>query len=224
MSIRNALFETCGTRINKQQSDAVFGEGNFEGFLAIPKLIDLYNSYLNGVDCFDQTRAHWHIQREHIKSWKALFSWCLDVAVINAYKLSASGQKDYPNTRAATQLTFRRLLYMQLFEQSEHNYVKKSLNLPPYIDCIKAVEPTRHCLYKSHSLAICKSCSFLGRTAARVAKRKALEDLGPNTTRHGQRRAQARRTRFKCERCGLPIREQCERDHRAAVLRKIDCI
>lgn len=102
-------------RMNKQQGDAVFGEGNFEGFLAIPQLIDLYNHFMNGVDRFDQTRTQWHIQREHLKSWKALFAWCLDVAVINAYKLLASGQCDYPNTRAATQHAFRRQLDFQLF-------------------------------------------------------------------------------------------------------------
>ena len=144
--------------------------------------------------------------------------------MINAYKLPATGQEDYPNTRASSQCAFRQQLYIQLFQHSQHNYVKKSKKPPPYIECIKAVEPSLHRLYNSHIQASCRSCSFLGRTATTVRKRKALQDLSPNTTLNGQRRAKAPRTRMKCEKCEIAVCEECEEDHRAEVLRKIHCI
>lgn len=102
--------------------------GNLEAYLIIPKLSDIYNSHMNEVDYFDQVRALWTIQREPFKSWKSLFAWCLDVTVINACELSARDQQEYLDIRIVTQDAFGRELYTQLFQQSEHDYVKKSLN------------------------------------------------------------------------------------------------
>lgn len=89
-------------RMVKQRGGTVFEEGNFEGLLAILQLIGLYNRYTSGVDCHNQTHAFWHFQRELTNSWKALFAWVLDVAVIKSYKISVSGLEDYPSTRVAT--------------------------------------------------------------------------------------------------------------------------
>lgn len=45
-------------RMNKQQGGVVFGEGNSEVFLAIPKLIDPHRYFMDGVDRFNQIRTY----------------------------------------------------------------------------------------------------------------------------------------------------------------------
>lgn len=52
-------------------------------------------------------------------------------------------------------------------------------------------------------------------------KRKALENLGLNTTIDGQRRSRALGTRFRCGKCEIAVWEESEEEHRAEVLRKI---
>ena len=55
--------------------------------LPIPGMIDDYNHFIGGVDIADQLRAHFSIQLRGVKTWKPLFYWLLDTAIVNAYLL-----------------------------------------------------------------------------------------------------------------------------------------
>jgi Transposase IS4 len=55
--------------------------------LPIPGMIDDYNHFMGGVDIADQLRAHFSTQLRGVKTWKPLFYWLLDTAIVNAYLL-----------------------------------------------------------------------------------------------------------------------------------------
>ncbi|KAF9117739.1 hypothetical protein BGW39_001849, partial [Mortierella sp. 14UC] len=55
--------------------------------LLIPKLIDDYNHYMNGVDISDQYRSYYSTQLTVLRTWMPLFFWIFDTTIIDCYRI-----------------------------------------------------------------------------------------------------------------------------------------
>ena len=172
--------------------------------LPIPTFIDMYNHYINGVDVADQLRSYYSTKRTHIKGWKSIWSWLLDVSIINAYRLSRT-QPDPPIYRHARQFEFRQQLIVQILQISERIVAKQSTTLPPIGELARPGDAHEHINRGRGNLGLCKACEAAGRSAQESTKRKPLEELSNNTVRNRQRRKRASRTAWACSKCDIPI-------------------
>jgi hypothetical protein len=59
--------------------------------LPIPRMVDDYNHFMNGVDIADQLRAKFTTEQRTHRSWLPLFYFCLNTAIINAYIVEIIG-------------------------------------------------------------------------------------------------------------------------------------
>jgi Transposase IS4 len=64
--------------------------------LLIPKMVDDYNYFMNGVDIADQLRARFTTEQQTSRTWMPLFYYLLDTAICNAYILSEHYRKSRP--------------------------------------------------------------------------------------------------------------------------------
>jgi hypothetical protein len=62
--------------------------------LPIPTFIDNHNHYMLGVDLADQRRSYYNTQRPHVKTWKPLWHFLLDVILVNCSLLSSYRSSD----------------------------------------------------------------------------------------------------------------------------------
>ncbi|KAJ9652035.1 hypothetical protein H2201_009246, partial [Coniosporium apollinis] len=90
-TVKRVRRRPSATASNARTSRAAFGSEVLKE-LEIPEFIHLYNHFMGGVDNADQLRVYYNTQRVHLKSWKPLWHWLLDVAIVNSYKLSHHAQ------------------------------------------------------------------------------------------------------------------------------------
>jgi len=74
--------------VGAKSAGPIFGN-EYEKDLEVPEFIDDYNHFMRGVDIADQFRSYFKVGRRWYRTWKPLFYFLLDVAVINAFRLSA---------------------------------------------------------------------------------------------------------------------------------------
>ncbi|CAG8728662.1 2479_t:CDS:2, partial [Cetraspora pellucida] len=74
------------TSTNAVKVRTVFGTESKKK-LKIPRVIDDYNNYMNGVDVADQLRSYYSMQQTTRRNWMPLFFWLLDTAIINTYRI-----------------------------------------------------------------------------------------------------------------------------------------
>src|SRR5882757_2120692 len=96
--------------------------------LAIPTIINDYNSSMNGVDLANQLRSAYETQRLSYRTWLPLFYWILDQAAINAYILATTTGTWKKNSH----LDFRRELYERLLAFSERLRPSKHSDTIPH--------------------------------------------------------------------------------------------
>jgi hypothetical protein len=198
--------------------------------LSIPEFIDLYNHFMNGVDRHDQLRCYYFTQRRHLKSWKALWHWLLDVAVVNSYKLSWHTlhyeDPDLICDRYTKQLVFRRDLALALFKRSQrilrHQRPRASLNYTGDNGLRRLVQQElprdNHTLQKlpRKSPTECVACKAYGRVKEKVRRpgskggktRVPLRELDSNSEapqRGYEVNSVASRTRYGCLQCGITL-------------------
>ena len=181
--------------------------------LPIPRAIDLYNHRMGGVDQADQLRSYYHTQQTHMKGWKAIWSFLLDIVVINSYKLTIHGlPSDTPRTRMHGHKNFRQRLVRGLVDLSTNMMTtpRPPRRMPTKHDeLVVPKSPSRHVLMltkQNHACCLCfTSKSTATKSPGGPKKRKALEELSPNSMRNGERRSRPPRTKYQCETCHIPI-------------------
>ena len=169
-----------------------------------------------GVDLADQRRSYYNTQRPHVKTWKPLWHFLLDVILVNCFLLSSYTSSD--NTRD-THKQFRKDLRQALFEQSTR--------LRPYNRKRPVRYSTSDILWypvNNHKLMklftkqkFCSACIKAGKKTQMQhrGRRKALSKLSENTTHRSRnnkswkRPRRALRTIFGCYICQIPF---CRRD------------
>lgn len=98
---------TNGPLVHKE-----FGEQAVKN-MPIPRFIDDYNSHMGGVDIANQHRAVYDTHIKAFRSWWPLWNWCLDVGIVNAYKIHSVRCKEL-GIASLTHSQFRRQLSKSL--------------------------------------------------------------------------------------------------------------
>ncbi|EON63739.1 hypothetical protein W97_02967 [Coniosporium apollinis CBS 100218] len=153
------------TATNARTTRAIFSDQVLKE-LEIPEFINLYNHFMNGVNKADQLRIYYNTQRVHLKSWKPLWHWLLDVAIVNSYKLSyyARHDPDLPCERYTKQRKFRQDLAIELFKRSERLTTSHYDSSVPLVDLVyPAEDDEEHIKYEKGKLNHCKACEAAGR-------------------------------------------------------------
>jgi hypothetical protein len=78
---RPQITSTNGALVRRE-----FGDQAIKNML-IPRFIDDYNNYMGAVDIANQHRAAYETYMKTFRSWWPLWNWCLDIGIINAWKL-----------------------------------------------------------------------------------------------------------------------------------------
>ena len=190
-------------------SKRAFGCGEAVKDLPVPSFIHEYNHYMNSVDEADQLRSYYHTQRSHYNAWKPLWHWLLDLAVINAYKLS-----NYTDHNK-----FRGDLTEKLFEASDRPRPRFQNTASHLLQTKGRTEG--HTLVKGPQRC-CKACGEGGRSAETKKKRKVLGELSLNSQWHGERVKRVKRTNYYCSLCDVPLCQSgpCLAEHLAVVAAK----
>ena len=212
------------TATNTRTSRAVFGEMTTKE-LDIPEFIDMYNHYMNGVDCADQLRCYYNTQRVHVKSWKPLWHFLLDSTIVNSYLLHHCVSKQAKNQprNQYTQRGFRVRLASQLFERSERPHGNAASIKVSLSSRVHPADERDHgkLEYMGDKSLPCVVCLDAGRKSSKVPKiRKPLQELSVNSVRGpAKRRRRAPRSRYGCKLCGIRICNHiaCWKDHIDAI-------
>lgn len=102
----------------------LYGQAFIRG-LYIPKAVNDYNQYMNGVDVAQQYRTFYNTHRTTFRNWLPLLYWFIDASIINAFRIQSIYRAER-GLSSESQLIFREKLYKQLFEFS----VRQSGHLP----------------------------------------------------------------------------------------------
>ena len=228
------------TSTNACSSRKVFAKDKYTKNLPIPSFIDLYNHHMGGVDQQDQLRSYYTTQRQHVKPWKSLWHWLLDLAIINSYKLSSYTSK----SKSSSQKRFRKDLAARVLECSERFGVSnlrggqgpmppKPPKAPPSERrgledlVVPVLQVDLHQRYKIKK-STCKPCVSAGRFRQErdqntyYIPRRALGPIDPNI-HHRKRRERSPEPGSGCMLCRINIcnNNTCWEEHvRASKRRK----
>ena len=163
--------------------------------LPIPKLINDYNQYMNGVDIADQYRRNLKSQQTSRRNWHPLFYWLLDVTLVNIYLLFkwwAATEPD-PPIRPLSHKAFRLAIVDSLLESS-----RPRTSLAIYVEKDDLIAHARRQLPSHWHTEIHR-----GRRACyycRLMREKAILDgkIPPSA-------ASVRRSRVHCAQCEVPL-------------------
>jgi hypothetical protein len=145
-------------------------EGQSTKKLPIPKLIDLYNHHMNGVDRADQVRSYYSFKRRQFRTWKPLFNYLFQTAISNAARLWIHQTKN-TNKRSA-HLLFRTRLANSLMKHASTRTLcipKEPIGVRTQLE--KHVQSTAHgcqgtLIYLNKISKECKACQAASRTAS----------------------------------------------------------
>lgn len=190
-TVKRKRRRAAKTATNARTSRAVFGEEAFKE-LSVPEFIDMYNHFMNGVDITDQLRSYYTTQRIHIKNWKPLWHFLLDVAVTNAHEIAHS-KPERPYAEPSNHFThrnFRRKLASDLFARSERigdeRYNKHVEALTGHVR--HAAIPDHGKQVKMQGKKRCVACVCAGRKAKSSTAIKPLQELSVNSMQGGEKR------------------------------------
>ena len=221
------------TSTNAATSRAVFGSEAVK-VLFIPEFIDAYNHFMGGVDQADQLRSYYLTQRTHRKTWKPLWHFLLDTAIINAYKIGyRNPERPFGSSyNHSTHRKFRQKLCVQLFAKSERlktsgmhlQTPKKTLQELVYRAHTVDHKELMRLEGKPKNCAVCVAKKRPITESSFRAKRKPLQELSPNTlklytNREKRRPRQYAKGVFGCGLCGIHIcrRGNCWQEHIEAI-------
>lgn len=210
------------TATNAATSHVVFGDKTIKE-LAIPEFIDTYNHFMNGVDQADQLRCYYTTQRVHLKHWKSLWHFLLDVTIVNTYKIVVpSDNQGFPKARKnSSHRRFRIELAWELFNRSERLRGKSpNIRASTLHQLVNGAPEIAHgSLMKLGSKPKrCEACRCSSR-APQKFERKPLMELNPISLRANQRRVRASRSIYGCGLCRIYLCNHCEcwMDHIRAI-------
>ena len=215
----------AATATNTRTARAVFGDEVLKE-LWIPQFIDAYNHFMNGVDVADQLRSYYNTLKPHSKTWKPLWHFLLDTAIVNAFIIYAFNPEHPwgPHRKNHLHRDFRRELIIALNNKSER-LTQPSIRCGPLSDHIHQAHRAEHQLVRLTTDAKpCRAYIATGRKLGRqigkaASKRKTLGELAPNSVLQGKlagrRKERPPRSRFGCNICYISLsnHKTCWKDH-----------
>lgn len=121
-----------------------------------PKVIQLYNKHMGGVDVLDQSINSYRIAFRIRKWYWSIFSWLLDLACVNSWHVA---KLDGPSDVFPQLLQFRRDIVLSLLSK-DVRYQRTSLKRQSMHTIIRAYDGSRRrCkTCKSHTVYRCSAC------------------------------------------------------------------
>ena len=168
--------------------------------LPVPKMVDDYNHFMNGVDIADQLRARFSTQLQSSRTWMPMFYYLLDTAIGNAYILSKHHRKskEFKYVRG-THRAFREALIDELLVQYKIEPTRKYANgrhLPVCrLDRPRAIHETAKTTY-------CGRCHFCRFRKDMLEKRLGIiGGVGFNKN--------VQQTQVMCQHCQVYLCKKC---------------
>jgi hypothetical protein len=120
--------------------------------LAIPKIIDDYNHYINDVDLANQLRAWMTCSRPGIyKAWHPLWYWLLDTCACNAYLIWKGSHKELDLGSSRLHRRFQECLIQALFNVPDERPIAEAF---PIASCL----PPGHWMSRFPTRQYCQWC------------------------------------------------------------------
>jgi hypothetical protein len=137
---------------------------------------------MGGVDIANQLRAIYETHRKAWRSWWPLFYWCLDTALVNAYRISYI-LRTKCQLPQLTHAEFREALYKTLFMQGRDEH-KHQCELQPQ-------PKEQHNLIEQEKWQYCYWCQL----QVKIRVKKGLTD----------KRLRPKQTQSVCQACHVPL-------------------
>ena len=126
-----------------------------------PKVVQLYNDNMLGVDKMDQLATYYSFLRKSVKWWRKVLFWLLEVSVLNSYFIYTTTLRQH-GQQPRTHLQHRRALILSL--------VSHRLRLPPPVRpgrrvdlSLERLRPIPHFSEEGDRRRDCSVCSGAGR-------------------------------------------------------------
>ena len=159
---------------------------------------------MGAVDQFDQLKSYYDTLRSHRKTWRPLFSFLLEVILINSYKLS--DMLDRVETKRSGHRRFRLKLVAQL-ENAAGKPVKYDSRRQRSVNDLQVRNGVVHYqgnLYEQGKAQPCVVCQARGH-------RNPLQAVYLNQS--SARKRPSTRTTQGCIQCSTPLCNDCCREH-----------
>ena len=173
--------------------------------LDIPQSIDEYNQQMGAVDQFDQLKSYYDTRRIHRKTWRSLFSFLLEVVLINCFKLSTLVTR--AETKHSGHRKFRLKPIIQL-EDAAGRAVRYDSRRRRSVNDLKVKDGRMHVqgnLLKQSMQQPCVVCQAKGH-------RGALQAVDANASSSAKKTKSARTTQ-RCVKCDVPLCADCCKRH-----------
>lgn len=153
-----------------------------------PLSLSMYNKYYAGVDRFDQRRAKYRVGRFSRKSWKYLFHFYVNAAIVNAWVLYAETSTRQKPKGRYEQLQFRHELMKELIGGYAYQQSRAAIVKPP--------------VFGPDAAPIVQSHANVHMQAHRVRRCVAHSRFTPNGR-------SIKQTAFGCRACGVHLCKEC---------------
>ena len=208
--------------INARTSRVSFDDLTIKKF-SIFDFIDMYNHFMNDVDVIDQLRCYYDTQRIHLKIWKFLWHFLLNITMCNNYKIiNIIESRSYAKLRKHD---FHWLFRMKLIQKLYARFVRiaKSIAISQNYKRKKLIRLIRHVFSIKHEIRVrlseqlhyCVSCSISSQIARKTNVQKFLQNLSMNSILTKKRRQKFFKIDLDCELCVMFICKEisCWREH-----------
>ena len=181
--------------------------------LAILDFIDFYNHFMNDVNVTNQLRCYYDTQRVHLKIWKPLWHFLLNITVCNSYKIvNIIEQRSYAELRKhEAHKIFRMKLIKILYDRSKrlttssneyHDFSKQLALLIRHASVMKHERMTK---IVDKDSQYCVSCTVINKKTRKAIVRKSLQKLFFNSTVTIKRRQRFSIITYECQLCVMSI-------------------
>ena len=171
--------------------------------MEIPVLIDEYNHHMGGVDIFDQLKSYHDTLRVHRKTWRPLFSYLLEIALTNSFKLSSFS--DPTETKRSGHRHYLLKLVAQL-EKAAGKAVRFNSQRRRSVNDLKVRNGLIHVRGKLNPRGKEQPCVV-------CQARGHREPLQPMDLNQSTKPGKSRRTAGGCVQCDVPLCSDCCKEH-----------
>ena len=165
----------------------------------------MYNHFMNEIDLADQLRSYYNTQQCHLKTWKPLWHFLLDIAVVNAYKIAYC----IPNHlwthhwEHISHKQFHTQLASQLFANSERISDCGISTKKPMTHYVNQAAASNHRYFTriNDKSKNCIACTQAGQKTKSVTKTKPFTELSFKIFQNKKQPKQIPKGRYGCALC-----------------------
>jgi hypothetical protein len=196
---RPSKTSTNATVVRKAFGEAVTKK------MHIPRFIDDYNYHMGGVDIANQYRESYETHRTSWRNWICIFSWIIDQAIINTYRVMYTHQLEQgikPH-KIISAKAWREQLYHHLFSFSNDPSIRNRYARSEKLPSVRTNTNLLHEWIPRQKRTGCIQC----RAEMAARKRRRLEE-GMEDTEAYPKIERASQTAWGCSLCKVALCRQ----------------